>query len=75
MKNSNRALLSMVHTGFKQLELVCQVERLNVPLEKKLTAETDQGEMEFCLLSSMQPFFSFNLALPFKQNENLDLCL
>ena len=75
MQKSNHSLHSMTHTGFKQLESVCQVKRLNVPLEKKLTAKTDSGEMEFCLLSSMPPFFSLNPALPFKQNENLDFCL
>lgn len=75
MQKSNHSFHSMAHTGFKQLEPVCQVKRLNVPLEKKLTAKTDQREMEFCLLSSIQPFFSFNLVLPFKQNENLELCL
>lgn len=75
MQKSNHSLHPMAHTGFKQLEPLCQVKRLNVPLEKKLTAKTDGGEMEFCLLSSMQPFFSFNVALLFKQIENLALCL
>lgn len=75
MQKSNHSLHPMAHTGFKQLEPVCQVKRLNVPLEKKLTAKTDWGEMEFCLLSSIQSFFSFNLVLPFKQNENFNLFL
>jgi hypothetical protein len=38
---SNHSFLSMAHTGLKQPEPVCQVKRLNVPLEKKLTAKTD----------------------------------
>lgn len=71
----NHSLHSMAHTGFKQLKPVFQVKRLNIPLEKKLTAKTDWGEIEFCLLPSMEPFFFFNLALSFKQNENLDLYL
>lgn len=72
---SNHSSCPTTHTGLRQSESVCQVERLNVPLEEKLTAKPDRGEAQFCLLSSMQPFFSFNLTLPFKQNEKLDLCL
>lgn len=75
MQKSNHSLHPKAHTGFKQLEPVCQVKRLNVPLEKKLTAKTDWGEMKFCILSSKQPLFSFNLVLPFKQKENLNLFL
>lgn len=72
---SNHSSYPTAHTGLRQSESVCQVERLNVPLEEKLTAKPDRGEAQFCLLSSMQPFFSLNLTLPFKQNEKLDLCL
>lgn len=60
---SNHSSCPTAHTGLRKPGPVCQVERLNVPLEEKLTAKPDQGEAEFCLLSSMQPFFSFKITL------------
>lgn len=72
---SNHSSCPTAHTELRQPGPVCQVERLNVPLEEKLTAKPDRGKAQFCLLSSVQPFFFFNLTLPFKQNEKLDLCL
>lgn len=65
----NHSFQSVGHTGLRQCFPfpplpVCQVERLNVPPEKPLTAKTDGHETQLYLPRSVQPFLSLPLALP-----------